>query len=113
LEITEDEVLEALEAGQARSATGLEAPLGGDETAATLAQTLGSTDPAYAIIDDRDIVHDALASLDDRAARVVRLRYLEDMSQPEIAERIGVSQSYVSRILRTSLESLRTELSPR
>ncbi len=59
------------------------------------------------------VLRDALAGLDARAQTVVGMRYLEELSQPEIAERIGVSQSYVSRILRGSLATLRTELCPR
>jgi RNA polymerase sigma-B factor len=71
---------------------------------------LGAIDPGYAAVDERDELDAALAGLDDRERQVLRLRYMDELSQPEIAERIGVSQSYVSRLLRTSLARLRDEL---
>ena len=53
---------------------------------------------------------EAIASLDHREQQVLHLRFVEELSQPEIAEHVGVSQSYVSRILRGSLSRLRLEL---
>lgn len=110
LEVAEEQILEAMEAGQARSATALDAPVGADNPS-TLVQVLGGVDSAFALVDDRMELHAAIAELDERERLVLQLRFIEDLSQPEIAERIGVSQSYVSRILRGSLTRLRKDLS--
>ena len=105
-----DAVLEAFEAGQARAATGLDAPGPSGTPDSSLAQMLGSLDPSFSTVDERVVLDEALATLDEREREVLRMRYVEELSQPEIAERIGVSQSYVSRILRSTLARLRTEL---
>lgn len=108
--VRSEAVLEAIEAGQARSATGLDAPGRSSSEDSSLSRLLGAIDPGYAVVDARDELDAALAGLDERERQVLRLRYVDELSQPEIAERIGVSQSYVSRLLRTSLARLRDEL---
>lgn len=108
--VRSEAVLEAIEAGQARSATGLDAPGRSGTEDSSLSRLLGAIDPGYSAVDERQELDAALAGLDDRERQVLRLRYMEELSQPEIAERIGVSQSYVSRLLRTSLARLRDEL---
>lgn len=105
-----DRVREALAAGQARRATGLDAPGPDGEESTSLSRTIGSVDAGYRVVEDRIELRDAVAGLDDRQRLVLRLRYLDELSQPEIAEEIGLSQSYVSRILRGSLEQLRVDL---
>jgi len=56
-------------------------------------------------------VRQLLDTLPDREREVIRLRFFENLTQPEIAERMGVSQSYLSRIIRRTLVDLRGELS--
>ncbi len=53
------------------------------------------------------IVEDLLATLPDRERTILELRFYDNLSQEEIAERIGVSQSYLSRLLRRTLLDLR------
>lgn len=108
--VDEERVLEALEAGQARSASGLEST-DGDESS-SLGGVLGGVDPAYRAVEDRTVLRAAISELDEREQLVLQLRFVDELTQPEIAERIGVSQSYVSRILRGTLAQLRSELSP-
>ena len=105
-----DHVLEAMEAGQARSATGLDAPSPGGEESSSLNRLLGEVDPSYAAVDERSVLQDAVATLDDRQQLVLHLRYVEELSQPEIADEVGLSQSYVSRLLRGTLDQIRAEL---
>jgi RNA polymerase sigma-B factor len=105
-----DNVLEAMEAGQARSATGLDAPGPDGEDSSSLGRLLGAVDPAFGEVDERAVLRDAVATLDERQQLVLHLRYVEELSQPEIAEEVGLSQSYVSRLLRGSLEQIRSEL---
>lgn len=104
-------VLHAMEAGHARRASGLEAsPTGGDGSCVPLRE-LGSPDPGYANVEDRAVLRAAVAHLDDRERQVLRLRFVEELTQPEIAQRVGLSQSYVSRLLRGGIEHLRSDLS--
>lgn len=105
-----DRVREAMRAGQARTASGLEAPGQDGEETSSLVNLLGQLDDGYGSVDDRLVVHDAVEALDDRQQLVLRLRYVDELTQPEIAEEVGLSQSYVSRILRCSLEQLRSGL---
>lgn len=108
--VSTDDVLEALEAGQARTATGLDAPAPGGDEDSSLSRLLGALDPGFHAVEERDELTAALASLGPREQQVLHLRFVEELSQPEIAERIGLSQSYVSRLLRSTLAQLRDEL---
>src|SRR3954468_5115167 len=104
LDCTLEEVLEGLQAGSAYTAASLESPTGGgDEPDRTLADTIGYEDERI----DRAEQVAALRSLRGvppaRARRVLYLRFVEDLPQPEIARRVGVSQMQVSRLIRRSL----------
>lgn len=111
-ELDPEAVLEAIEAGRARTAVGLDSPGPSGTADSSLSRLLGAIDPGYATVDGRDELSTALAALGQRERLVLHLRFVDDLSQPEIADHIGVSQSYVSRLLRTSLEQLRDELAP-
>ncbi len=112
---SEDHVLEALEAGVAHQATSLDQPQGsagdGDETRSLGDRVLVNRDPGFAEVERQEVVADLLATLPEREREVIRLRFFESMTQPEIAERLGVSQSYLSRIIRRTLVDLRDRLS--
>lgn len=111
LDVSEDHVLEALEAGVAHQATSLDQPTPGDEDGAPRSDRLLSVnDAGYVRVDQEMIVRDLVAGLPDREREIVYLRFFENLTQPEIAERVGVSQSYLSRILRRTLVDLRARL---
>lgn len=110
LGVDQGDVLEAMEAGLARRASGLDAPATGAEESTSLGDLLGSEDPSFAVVDERMILRRALAGLDDRQQMVVRLRFVEELTQPEIADHVGLSQSYVSRLLRSSLCQVRAAI---
>lgn len=105
---TLEEALEALQAGSAYTAASFEAPTGrdGDREPRTLADTLGYEDDGFAAAEDRASLRDLRDVIDDRERRVLYLRFVEDLTQSEIARQIGVSQMQVSRILRRSIERL-------
>lgn len=105
LGVEEEAVLEALEAGAAHHAASLDAPL--DESTRTASDQLGGGDPGYERTDGRLLVEDLLATLPEREQEILRLRFFDNLSQEEIADRIGVSQSYLSRLLRRTLLDLR------
>jgi RNA polymerase sigma-B factor len=60
---------------------------------------------------DRDEVSQAMRHLPAREREIVRLRFVEDMTQSEIASELGISQMHVSRLLRSALDALRSSMS--
>jgi RNA polymerase sigma-B factor len=105
LEIPVEDVLDGLQTLGAYETTSLDVP--SDERGGmTLAESLGGEDPSFALVEERTTATSALRILDDRQRLVIRLRFLEDLSQTEIGARIGVSQMQVSRILSACLEEL-------
>jgi RNA polymerase sigma-B factor len=105
---SEDGVLAALEAGGARRAGSLDQPLGPGQTEPVA--LVASVEPGIAHAEIRMLVEQLMAGLDEREQEVIRMRFFDDLGQPEIAEHLGLSQSYVSRLIRRTLESMRQEL---
>jgi RNA polymerase sigma-B factor len=105
--VTEEEVLEALEAGQAYRSSSLDAPAPGADGEASVASTLGETDAAMATAEQRAELAGLLDRLAPRERRIVHLRFWEDKTQAEIATELGISQMHVSRLLAKSLAALR------
>jgi RNA polymerase sigma-B factor len=108
LEHSEEEVLQALQVEQAYATLSLDATRKqSDEEEQALADTLGSEDERFELIEaDVSVVH-ALSALPERERMILRLRFIEDMTQSEIATAVGLSQMQISRLLRRSLERLR------
>ena len=104
-----DHVLEALEAGAAHRASSLDQPArdDGDDPAPRAERLVAGDEPGYGRVDQRMLVVELVEQLPEREREIIALRFFEGMSQPEIAERIGVSQSYLSRLLRKTLLHLR------
>jgi RNA polymerase sigma-B factor len=107
LSVGDEEILEALEAGRARSATSLSAPRGDEEDSATLGDLLGDDEDGFARAEERATLAVLFAELTPRERTVLTLRFKQDMTQAEIGEIVGVSQMQVSRIIRSSIERLR------
>jgi RNA polymerase sigma-B factor len=106
LEITEEQVLEAMEASGAYRATSLSAPRGEDQ-GDTLADTVGCEEHGYHLAESRATLDRLMQTITPREREVLRLRFEEDLTQAEIGERIGVSQMQVSRLIRQSVARLR------
>ncbi len=103
-----EEVLEALEAASAYAPAALDGPrtsVDGDEHG-TLADTLGAEDARFEIVELGATLAPALRALPQRERTILQLRFVEDLTQSEIAERIGISQMHVSRLLRRSIDRL-------
>jgi RNA polymerase sigma-B factor len=104
---SDEDVLEALEAGRARTATSLSAPRGDEEDGGTLGDLLGDEEDGFERAEERATLAVLFAELTPRERTVLTLRFKQDMTQAEIGEIVGVSQMQVSRIIRSSLERLR------
>ena len=108
LELSIEEVLEALETAGAHHTASLDSPReDGDEESGTLADHFGRVDERFDLVDAKVTISEAARHLGARERRVLLLRFVEDLTQSQIAEIIGVSQMQVSRILRRALEQLR------
>ena len=103
-----DEVAAALDAAHGYVARSLDAPIGGEAEGPgnTLADTVGGTDPGYETVELAQAVEPAFRELPSRQQQILRLRFVEDLTQADIAARCGVSQMHVSRLLRRSLDEL-------
>jgi RNA polymerase sigma-B factor len=102
-------VLEAIEDGRSHHGVSMDTPsaAGDGDAGATLGDTLGAGDDRYARAEDRALLEGLLAELSRRDRCVVLLRFGLDLTQAEVAARMGLSQMHVSRLLRSSLGRLR------
>jgi RNA polymerase sigma-B factor len=108
LEVDSDEVIEALQAIQAYEALSLDAPRpGADGDAMTYGEAVGNDDERYELVELDATVTAVLERIPKRERLILRMRFVEDLTQTEIAARVGVSQMQVSRLLRRSLDQLR------
>jgi RNA polymerase sigma-B factor len=105
LGVSEEEVLDAMEAGGLYRSSSLDAPVG-DESGVSLGATMGDRDPEYGLAERRSEVRALLDVLPAREQLIVYLRFFEGRTQTEIAERVGISQMHVSRLLSRSLSRL-------
>ena len=104
-----EEVLEASEAAYSYEAASLNAPVSreGDDSAAML-DLIGEDDSAYELVESREAISRTWRTLPRIERRVLALRFIHDLTQREIGERIGYSQMHVSRLLRRALSQLET-----
>jgi RNA polymerase sigma-B factor len=107
LEFSEEDVLEGLQTADAYDAISLDAPLASDDDGtSTRIDTIGDDDDRLEMVDDQATIFAAARHLPRRERQILYLRFGEDLTQTEIAERVGVSQMQVSRLLRKSLHRL-------
>ena len=104
---SEESVLEALEAGQRYRTASIDAP---DREDSSMVLRLGQVDSGFAGSDDRMLLAASMADLPEREQKILRLRFVDGLTQSEIAAQIGVSQMQVSRLLAASLAQLREAL---
>ena len=106
LRVSLEDVVEALQACDARDSTSLDRPRVMGEEGDTLADTLGGEDDEYDRVDHAITADLLMRHLDEREREILRLRFHEDLTQSEIGERIGCSQMHVSRLVRGAIAKL-------
>lgn len=109
LGVTAEQVVEAQEAATAYSSVPLDPPAEPDdeEPRRRRESSLGGVDPGYRLVEQRVLLGALMEGLSAREREILRLRFMEDLTQSEIGARLGLSQMHVSRLIRRSLELLR------
>jgi RNA polymerase sigma-B factor len=112
LATTPEQVLEAMEAGSAYSTVSLSSGPGGggDDDDFDPMESIGSEDEEYERTEQRASLEPALETLPEREREILRMRFEEGLTQTQIAEKIGISQMHVSRLIRKSLARMRDHL---
>nr|WP_033279710.1 SigB/SigF/SigG family RNA polymerase sigma factor [Streptomyces sp. NRRL F-525] len=111
--LTEEEVIEARKASNGYTSSSLDAALSSDagaEGETVLADVIGSDDPGLELVDDLSSLAPLIAELDERERKIIHMRYVEERTQAEIGEELGVSQMHVSRLISRMLRRLRAGL---
>lgn len=106
-----DEVLEAMESSSAYSAVPLEG--GGaseDDDAPSVIDRFATEDTELISSDDRMVIEDTISSFSPREQEAIRMRFVDGLTQVEIAEKLGISQVQVSRLLRRALRRVQERL---
>ncbi|MGH9070687.1 MAG: SigB/SigF/SigG family RNA polymerase sigma factor [Acidimicrobiales bacterium] len=106
--VSAEEALEALEAGQAYHFVSLDSPSrDDDDDGVALDARIGELDPGLASAEDRVVLEPLMATLAPREQAIIRLRFFGGLTQSDIAERLGISQMHVSRLLSRAVAELR------
>lgn len=110
---TPDEVLEAMESSSAYSSVPLEGHGGTEEDdAPAVIDRYASVDNDLEASDDRMILEDVISEFPEADQQAIRMRYLDGMTQVEIAKKLGISQVQVSRMLRRALRRIQEKIDP-
>ncbi|MGW1957002.1 RNA polymerase sigma factor SigF [Streptomyces sp. NPDC001920] len=108
MNLSEEEVLEARVAANGYNSASLDATIGGDADGETvLADFIGADDAAMGLVEDFHALAPMIAELDERDRRIIHMRFVEERTQAEIGELLGISQMHVSRLLSRTLARLR------
>ncbi|MEU3276553.1 SigB/SigF/SigG family RNA polymerase sigma factor [Streptomyces antibioticus] len=107
--LTEDEVSAGLEALESYSTLSLDAELRTGDDGYSLADALGGPDTSFDVVVDRESARQGLRQLPERERAILYMRFFEDMTQSRIADRLGISQMHVSRLISRSCARVRQE----
>lgn len=110
LDTSREDVLDGLIADDARTVRSLDQPVGHHDGARTPADTVGAEDDRLQAVTDREALRPLLAELPEREKTILAMRFFESQTQSQIAERLGISQMHVSRLLHATLVKLRHQL---
>jgi RNA polymerase sigma-B factor len=112
LEMSRTEVVEGLIAGSSYNTLSIDSSTSGsqDDDVRTISETLGSVDNSMERIESREALRPLLNALPNQERAVLVLRFFESLTQTQIAQRVGISQMHVSRLLAKSLARLRDQM---
>ncbi|TDM10482.1 RNA polymerase sigma factor SigB [Macrococcus lamae] len=109
LEVTDEEVLEAMEMGQSYNALSVDHSIEADKdgSTVTLLDVMGKEEDGYELTEKRMILEKIIPILSEREREIIQCTFIEGLSQKETGEKVGLSQMHVSRLQRTAIEKLR------
>lgn len=108
MSLSEDEVVEARIASNGYNSASLDAALSTSEDGETaLSDFIGADDQALELVEDFHALAPMIAALDERDREILHMRFVDELTQAQIGERLGVSQMHVSRLLSRCLARLR------
>jgi RNA polymerase sigma-B factor len=112
LGVQPEDVLEAMEMSTALTPLSIDATMGGrgEEEGRQLSEAVGEEDRNLDRVEMREVLQRAMQHLNERERRIMIMRFFDEMSQSEVAKRLGISQMHVSRLQRAALEQLREYL---
>jgi RNA polymerase sigma-B factor len=106
-----EQVVEALESSRAYSTVSLsERSDDPDDDNADPLEALGDEDDGYQLVEQRELLRQGFKTLADRERAILHMRFFLGLTQSEIADRVGISQMHVSRLIRQSVDQVRDEL---
>ena len=108
LEVSEEEVLEAMEMSKSYQALSADHSIEADSDGGTvtLLDIFGNVDEGYEKVNQRLVLEKVLHVLSDREKKIIQYTYLENLSQKEAGDRLGISQMHVSRLQRRAIKKL-------
>lgn len=109
VEASTEQVAEAIVAGDAYRMMSLDEPLA---DGAGALEAIGGDDHNFELTEHRILIKRGLACLEPREREILRLRFYEGLTQREIADAVGISQMHVSRLIRRSVDAMRTTIEP-
>ncbi|WP_328476313.1 RNA polymerase sigma factor SigF [Streptomyces sp. NBC_00377] len=108
MSLPEEEVCEARLAANGYNSSSLDATLSSGEDGETALQDfIGTEDQALELVEDFHALAPLIAELGERDRQIIHMRFVEELTQAQIGERLGVSQMHVSRLLTRTLTRLR------
>ncbi|MFF8595096.1 RNA polymerase sigma factor SigF [Streptomyces sp. NPDC015220] len=111
MNLPEPEVVDAMVASNGYTSASLDAAVSGSEDGeSVLADFIGAEDTSMELVEDVHSLAPLLAELDDRDRQIIHMRFVEELTQAQIGERLGISQMHVSRLLNKLLARLRQGL---
>jgi RNA polymerase sigma-B factor len=109
LDVTEEEVLEAMEMGKSYQALSVDHSIEADSEGGvvTLLDIVGTVESGYEQINQRLVLEKVLYILSDRERQIIQHTYLDNLSQKETGDKLGISQMHVSRLQRRAIKKLK------
>jgi RNA polymerase sigma-B factor len=107
-----EQVVEALDSSRAYNTLSLSAPSpdAGDDGSGDPLEHLGHEDEGYELAEERQLLREGFKELGERERKILHMRFFLGLTQSEIADRVGISQMHVSRLIRQSIDRVREQL---
>ncbi|TCR15215.1 RNA polymerase sigma factor SigF [Streptomyces sp. BK205] len=108
MSLPENEVIEARIAANGYNSASLDATISGSQDGESVLQDfIGADDTALELVEDFHALAPLIAGLTERERLIIHMRFVEELTQSEMGERLGISQMHVSRLLSRTLTRLR------